>query len=70
MRRSVQELCITWSVVLTSLEKLYNLQFAERLAFDIPTGLFISYIIGYIPNYPHSYLYTIQNFLALRQADS
>ena len=62
--------CITRSHVMTLLEKLYILQCAERLALGFPTGLFISYIIGYIPNYPHSYLYTIQNFLALRHADS
>ena len=62
--------CITWSHVMTLSEKLYILQCAERLALGFPTGFFVSYIIGYIPNYPHSYLYTIQNFLALRQADS
>ena len=30
-------------------EKLYNMQFAERLAFDIPTGLLSLILFAYIP---------------------
>ena len=37
--------CITWSHVMTLLEKLYIMQCAERLALGFPTGLFISYSI-------------------------